>query len=125
MDRKYTYNQLFELVKVAGHDYDSDLELGNAIISNLIDYNAVDAQAFYGAGGCPVRKFDFAMLIAHRMLPDWKWRLLFNGVDYTYTTHSDIMAGEFGEWTAHSMAVAVLGAMFQALINIEERKNSG
>lgn len=120
MDTRYTYQQLFDLVKLAGQDYDSDLELSSAIISNCVAINAVDAQAFYGRGGCIVRQFEFALLLANRMLPDWRWRLLFNGTDYTYTTTKDLMSGEFGEWSAATPAVAILAAMFQALANRRE-----
>lgn len=122
MDPKYTYQQLFDLVRVAGQDYDSDLELDCAIIGNCVDVNAVDAQAFHGRGGCIVRQIEFALLLANRMLPDWRWRLNFNGNEYTYTTCKDLMSGEFGEWSAKTPSVAILAAMFQALANVEERK---
>lgn len=82
----------------------------------------MDAPAFYGRGGCIVRQLEFALLLANRMLPNWKWRLNFNGSDYTYTAHDNLMAGEFGEWSAHTPAVAILAAMFQALANMEERE---
>lgn len=39
---------------------------------------------------------------------------------YTYTTHNDIMSGEFGEWSSSTMSVAILGAMLQALANLEK-----
>lgn len=114
-----------------------EVEAARAVLVRLESATGADAEldkaisaavgfkwdAHWTAGSTKwTRSIDAADALRERLFSDWFWRLQFNGLDYCFTMHGSIIKGEHTEGIGKTKCLAILIAIFQAILAREDGK---